>query len=71
MSQVCEHGGLRRVCEICELKEELEAARGCLREARECLKEIADEDYRGNRSSASQKAYYFLHPEPPKDEDDW
>jgi len=38
---------------IAQQRRELEAAH-------KLIKEISDEDYRGNRSSASVKAYHFL-----------
>ena len=43
-----------------EAREEARYLESESKRALEVLKEIANEDYRGNRSSAGQKAYYFL-----------
>lgn len=43
-----------------EASELIASQRRQLATAHACLQEIANEDYRGNRSSASVKAFFFL-----------
>lgn len=48
------------VNEVNKLEDKIDTLKRDLAEARRVLTEIANEDYRGNRSSASVKAYHYL-----------
>lgn len=62
--EICKHQQLKRKCVYCEFEETIEAKNAVIKDFREALEKIADEDYRGNRPQSAVTAFKVLSKHP-------